>query len=1210
MVKSKKNRPKRIKRTTSKKSKIMYGGADIREKGLAVDIRDIIKLLKDRGNGIPIDPRLTFPPDNINAYGLINQIIHNDDIDSTYGNKPELGDKYISSEQARQIIQAVLDGLSRLTQDAYTRPENFEPSKRNIRFCMEKLRELNKQIVQEDELAKVRDELQRKDAELDSINEEIETLKDEMQRNQAIQVQKNSENNDKIKAQNKKIQDYENEFKRLKNSLDLCNKEKGALQDKLNAYMSKSAAVKPSSPPTTSSSPTTASSSSSTTFSSPTTASAVVLKPVAVKPTSPPAAVIKPAAATNADKSKMEKPQVYSSTPTMVASALNDIVDTPSALNNNLVEKTTSLEELEDIDDEKDLAPSAPPFDLALKRAQEEEEAEEEVSEEEAEVAEIFASVDDRIREYLDSGGIKFNAVCLNNFIEDVEISREFKASLLDIALKESSSNIQKGKLYFDVFTQKVFDELCFYTKYAIDINGKNMLDNYISQKASLAVKTTGLTNRIFPFFFDLIEDVIKYKAAKKPTLRLKILSDYKDTFEIIKIDLADLYSFKMRSMSVQKGSGYIRYLQCLIVVIENFKKFKIDKKLGNTERISEYFNTEKIKLIVKEDEYKLPPCGWFQDIDYYMDDFALYKPEFLKILEGIKHQSSRAVADVLKEDSLIPAIDHLKYLRSKIELHYVKFIFGCALSETDNKAFKTVSLGFGKYVTGVKVFLDQTSSAPDVVSLQKVKTDKEIEYFEELNKLKDACNNINKFVQPSSPESLKAAFQEVEIKKSAEKTEAQPEAQEKTEARGEELTQEQREEKNKIKTTVAIVLKKYANKGEKEEEKASCLYNFIEKGATMMDEIFRSRLLRLALDSSIIGGGEDIDFDKFMENAFDRLCFYTSEFASINQSNDVYLAQKADNFIYPILNLPRLFEDLDKANKISKSLIGKSEEEKNRILTEYDSGDFGVLEYALEQVQDYKTVFMCNDNGVGYYKYLWQLTSVIQQMPGIMQNYPPDKEGNITISDYFKEKLMNAKVGNMKLPMCVWFDDIDRYTRISVAFEPKFQGIIQQIQQECSYNSSDVLKEANLEAKIETIKSLISELENYTIEFVFACALNNEKFKLFKQSYSTLLKYYTNVKKSVGSDATTPDAIATALVNDFSGAQNIYIDGIDLLSKFFIIVIKFVSPVPQAEIVKAMEGMRNQDKKEGGRKRSNRKTKKIRKTVKSVRKTKRKGKK
>jgi len=219
MVKSKKIKPKgpkRTKRNTSKKSKIMYGGADIREKGLAVDIRDILKLLKDRGNSIPIDPRLTFPPDNINAYGLIIQIIHNDDIDSTYGNKPELGDKYTSSEQARAIMQAVLEGLYRLPQDAFKQPENFEPSKRNIRVCMEKLRELNKQIPKEDELAKVRDELQKKDAELDSINEEIATLKDEIQKYPAIQAQKNNE----ITAKNKRIQDCEQELKRARNSLD------------------------------------------------------------------------------------------------------------------------------------------------------------------------------------------------------------------------------------------------------------------------------------------------------------------------------------------------------------------------------------------------------------------------------------------------------------------------------------------------------------------------------------------------------------------------------------------------------------------------------------------------------------------------------------------------------------------------------------------------------------------------------------------------------------------------------------------------------------------------------------------------------------------------------------------------------------------------------------------------------------------------------
>ena len=122
------------------------------------------------------------------------------------------------------------------------------------------------------------------------------------------------------------------------------------------------------------------------------------------------------------------------------------------------------------------------------------------------------------------------------------------------------------------------------------------------------------------------------------------------------------------------------------------------------------------------------------------------------------------------------------------------------------------------------------------------------------------------------------------------------------------------------------------------------------------------------------------------------------------------------------------------------------------------------------------------------------------------------------------------------------------------------------------------------------------------------------EKFKLFKEAYGTLLKYYTNVKRSVDSAATTPDAIATALVNDFSGAQKKYMGDLDYLSKLFILVTKFVNPVPTTEIVKAIQEMKINVEKEGGRKRilkrSNRKTKKLRKTVKRVRKTKRKGKK
>ena len=139
------------------------------------------------------------------------------------------------------------------------------------------------------------------------------------------------------------------------------------------------------------------------------------------------------------------------------------------------------------------------------------------------------------------------------------------------------------------------------------------------------------------------------------------------------------------------------------------------------------------------------------------------------------------------------------------------------------------------------------------------------------------------------------------------------------------------------------------------------------------------------------------------------------------------------------------------------------------------------------------------------------------------------------------------------------------------------------------------------MEAKIETINSLITEIEDYTVDFVFGCALNDENNNLFKQSYATLFKYYMNVKKSFDS---TP-----AAAPDISGAQQKYIDRLDLLNKFFIIVVKFVKPVAPAEIAKAMEEM-SKGGKGRNKKHSLRKTKKIRKTVKRVRKTKRKGKK
>ena len=197
MVKSKKNKPKRIKRTTSKKYKVMYGGADIREKGLAVDIRDILKMTRDYGDRIPIDTALFPFADEKTPAGLLNQIIHNDDIHSKFGHKNELGDKFISSDAARQIMDEILKGLDRVGAGSLNNAPDFPVFKQNINTCLRRLNELNRKIPEEkiiyDELAKVRDQLEKKDAEFNRINEEIETLRTETQKNQAIQAQKNNE---------------------------------------------------------------------------------------------------------------------------------------------------------------------------------------------------------------------------------------------------------------------------------------------------------------------------------------------------------------------------------------------------------------------------------------------------------------------------------------------------------------------------------------------------------------------------------------------------------------------------------------------------------------------------------------------------------------------------------------------------------------------------------------------------------------------------------------------------------------------------------------------------------------------------------------------------------------------------------------------------------------------------------------------------------
>jgi hypothetical protein len=117
-------------------------------------------MTKDYGESIPINPALFPFADEKTPAGLLNQIIHNDDIHSKFGHKNELGDKFISSDVARQIMDEILKGLDRLKADSLNREPDFPVFQQNINVCLRKLNELNRKIPEEktiyDELAKVR----------------------------------------------------------------------------------------------------------------------------------------------------------------------------------------------------------------------------------------------------------------------------------------------------------------------------------------------------------------------------------------------------------------------------------------------------------------------------------------------------------------------------------------------------------------------------------------------------------------------------------------------------------------------------------------------------------------------------------------------------------------------------------------------------------------------------------------------------------------------------------------------------------------------------------------------------------------------------------------------------------------------------------------------------------------------------------------------
>ena len=467
MVKSKRVNPlrKKSKSITSKNHKIMYGGVSIDEKGLAVDIRDILNMLRDRGDSIIIKPELTIPPNNVTAISLINQIIHNDDSRSDHGHKNELGDKFVSSERARRIMDELLKGLFKLPIDQFS---NGKESKQHIRNCFNKLHNLDNNVIKETELneqlRKALETIENKNFELGNITQENTELKDELQNVKEGNVK---ELTDKLSDRNKKLSEYQIELKKVKNNLDVCNNDKRGLQDKLNAFMDKSSKVSPS---------------TSDTISTP------IVKPIANKP-----APLKSAPL----KSALVKPTPTPPSPPTDIAINNNVTDVESLTNcDNCGLKFTIGEKSEhapitlnclhyfclkcvkellttenivtcpicktktDINNVKYNSMLANVLSLSR-------DANASTIVEPTTASTVLepttASIIEKILTDNERGPNSEIVKCLRDFINgEFDISESTKTHLLELAITESTLN---GTLNFDLFVKKVYEKLCFSCK-------------------------------------------------------------------------------------------------------------------------------------------------------------------------------------------------------------------------------------------------------------------------------------------------------------------------------------------------------------------------------------------------------------------------------------------------------------------------------------------------------------------------------------------------------------------------------------------------------------------------------------------------------------------------------------------------------------------------------------------------------------------------
>ena len=1047
MVKSKRVNPlrKKSKSITSKNHKIMYGGVKTDEKGLAVDIRDILNMLRDRGDSIIIKPELTFPPNNVTSVSLINQIIHNDDSRSDHGHKNELGDKFVSSERARRIMDEVLKGLYNLPIDQFS---NGKESKQHIRNCFNKLHNLDNNVIKETELneqlRKALETIENKNFELGNITQENTELKDELQNVKEGNVK---ELTDKLSDRNKKLSEYQIELKKVKNNLDVCNNDKRGLQDKLNAFMDKSSKVSPS---------------TSDTISTP------IVKPIANKPAPVKSAPTPPSptpptpptdiainnnvtdveSLTNCDNCGLKftigeksehAPITLNCLHYFCLKCVKELLTTENIVtcpvcktetNINNVKYNSMLANVLSLSRDANASTVVEPTTASTVV---EPTTASTIIEPLTIIEPTTATIIEKFLTDNERGPNSEIVKCLRDFINgEFDISESTKTHLLELAITESTLN---GTLNFDLFVKKVYEKLCFSTKYFNNLcDSKGIYD----KKADTFVSSGTKIKSIFENLVS-VTTIFKDKSNKYQKERADYFSQ---GYRSLEDNIKSCLTIKKGYMCDDKGAEYCKYFWNLISVILLLTT-TIETTYG--EKIPQYFKrvTDGINsdLARKNPErsvaFKLSSCVWIDDVRQYTADYEKFDVRFQKMILQLQNNDSYFSSNLDTDNDLVAKIKIINDLIRELQDYTVEFMFSFFKSEKKINSFLDENKKIRAYVEGLPL--------PNSEEQQT--------YVVSIRTLFNLCNRITNFSLVPQVNELKLAKKRGDTNVGSLPTSVPSTAY---------ITGD---DSSSITAAVAKILTD--NNTGSNIERVKCLRDFIN-GEFDLLESKKAHLLKIAITESTLNGV--LNFDIFFKKVFVRLCFHTADIDKITKDYN--------KFEYTKILEECLNQTESKINALFPILKEILEIDKDKSKKKIKNIKYNTLESLIDTFNQIKSKYMCTESGNKYYQYLFHLKYTIYE------------ESDKIFADFKNE---------MTIPSCVWFDDIESYRGDCEKFNSKFREMIKTLNTPSLYSSDDVLRDVNLPKKLDIIFDSIETLTDYTFEFTFSCIFDETKTKLFR---------------------------------------------------------------------------------------------------------------